>query len=96
MQTQAALLICLSQVIHTTVVAGAMQNMTKQLKQLHQHAGDEQARWDDFQKAIKIISDDMGVVPVYQKAEGHLVNEKNQRYRSPCGRRFMGLQMDIR
>ncbi|EGP4746540.1 peptide ABC transporter substrate-binding protein [Enterococcus faecium] len=39
-------------------------------------AGDEQARWDDFQKAIKIISDDMGVVPVYQKAEGHLVNEK--------------------
>ena len=40
------------------------------------YPGDEQARWDDFQKAIKIISDDMGVVPVYQKAEGHLVNEK--------------------
>ncbi len=41
-----------------------------------QDAGDEQARWDDFQKANKIIADDMGVVPVYQKAEGHLVNEK--------------------
>ena len=26
----------LAQVIHTTVVVGAMQNMTKQLKQLHQ------------------------------------------------------------
>ncbi len=40
-------------------------------------AGDEQARWDDFQEANKIITaDDMGVVPVYQKAEGHLVNEK--------------------
>ncbi|MGM9902868.1 oligopeptide ABC transporter, binding protein [Enterococcus sp. 10A9_DIV0425] len=39
-------------------------------------AGDENARWKDLQEANKIIADDMGVVPVYQKAEGHLVNEK--------------------
>lgn len=39
-------------------------------------AGDEQARWADLQKATKIMADDMGVIPVYQKAEGHLVNEK--------------------
>lgn len=39
-------------------------------------AGDEKARWDDLQEANKIIADDMGVAPVYQKAEGHLVNEK--------------------
>ncbi|ENZ5600042.1 peptide ABC transporter substrate-binding protein [Enterococcus hirae] len=39
-------------------------------------AGDEQARWADLQEATKIMSDDMGVIPVYQKAEGHLVNEK--------------------
>lgn len=40
-------------------------------------ASDEKARWDDLQKANKIITaDDMGVVPVYQKAEGHLVNKK--------------------
>ncbi|EMF0091485.1 peptide ABC transporter substrate-binding protein [Enterococcus hirae] len=39
-------------------------------------AGDEQARWADLQEATKIMADDMGVIPVYQKAEGHLVNEK--------------------
>ncbi|MBO0461896.1 peptide ABC transporter substrate-binding protein [Enterococcus sp. DIV1298c] len=39
-------------------------------------AGDEQARWADLQEANKIIAEDMGVVPVYQKAEGHLVNPK--------------------
>lgn len=40
-------------------------------------ASDEKARWDDLQEANKIITaDDMGVVPVYQKAEGHLVNKK--------------------
>ncbi|MFV0560133.1 MAG: peptide ABC transporter substrate-binding protein [Enterococcus sp.] len=37
-------------------------------------AGDEDKRWEDLQEANKIIADDMGVVPVYQKAEGHLVN----------------------
>jgi len=39
-------------------------------------AGDEQARWVDLQEANKIIAEDMGVAPVYQKAEGHLVNPK--------------------
>ncbi|BDX46887.1 peptide ABC transporter substrate-binding protein [Enterococcus hirae] len=39
-------------------------------------ADDEQARWADLQEATKIMADDMGVIPVYQKAEGHLVNEK--------------------
>ncbi|EMF0537649.1 peptide ABC transporter substrate-binding protein [Enterococcus hirae] len=39
-------------------------------------AGDEQARWADLQEATKIMADNMGVIPVYQKAEGHLVNEK--------------------
>ena len=39
-------------------------------------ASDEQARWADLQAANKIMADDMGVIPVYQKAEGHLVNEK--------------------
>ena len=39
-------------------------------------ASDEQARWADLQEANKIMADDMGVIPVYQKAEGHLVNEK--------------------
>lgn len=39
-------------------------------------AGDEQARWADLQEATKIMADDMGVIPVYQKAEGHLINEK--------------------
>ncbi|MGQ4066738.1 peptide ABC transporter substrate-binding protein [Enterococcus mundtii] len=39
-------------------------------------AGDEQARWADLQEANKIIAEDMGVAPVYQKAEGHLVNPK--------------------
>ncbi|EOS7841527.1 peptide ABC transporter substrate-binding protein [Enterococcus hirae] len=39
-------------------------------------AGDEKARWADLQEATKIMADDMGVIPVYQKAEGHLVNEK--------------------
>ncbi|HCU82210.1 MAG TPA: peptide ABC transporter substrate-binding protein, partial [Enterococcus sp.] len=28
-------------------------------------AGDEQARWADLQEATKIMSDDMGVIPVY-------------------------------
>ncbi|MGN8981724.1 peptide ABC transporter substrate-binding protein [Enterococcus villorum] len=39
-------------------------------------ASDEQTRWADLQEANKIMADDMGVIPVYQKAEGHLVNEK--------------------
>jgi oligopeptide transport system substrate-binding protein len=37
-------------------------------------AGDPDARWKDLQEANKIIADDMGVIPIYQKAEGHLVN----------------------
>ncbi len=40
------------------------------------NATDEVARWDDLQQANKIIIDEMGVAPVYQKAEGHLINEK--------------------
>ncbi|EPH93606.1 MULTISPECIES: peptide ABC transporter substrate-binding protein [unclassified Enterococcus] len=38
------------------------------------NAGDPDARWKDLQEANKIIADDMGVIPIYQKAEGHLVN----------------------
>lgn len=38
------------------------------------NAGDPDARWKDLQEANKIIADEMGVIPIYQKAEGHLVN----------------------
>lgn len=40
------------------------------------NATDEAARWEDLQKANKLIVDEMGVAPIYQKAEGHLINEK--------------------
>lgn len=33
-------------------------------------------RWTDMVEAEKILMDDMGVVPVYQKTEAHLRNEK--------------------
>lgn len=33
-------------------------------------------RWTDMVEAEKILMDEMGVVPVYQKAEAHLRNEK--------------------
>lgn len=37
-------------------------------------ASDAEKRWDDLQEANKIMADDMGVAPIYQKAEGHLIN----------------------
>lgn len=40
------------------------------------NAGDPEKRWQNLLDANKIIGDDMGVVPVYQKAEGHLINPK--------------------
>lgn len=40
------------------------------------NAGNPDARYENLQEANKIICEDMGVVPVYQKAEGHLINTK--------------------
>ncbi|GGC96875.1 peptide ABC transporter substrate-binding protein [Enterococcus wangshanyuanii] len=40
------------------------------------NAGDPEKRWDDMVQAEKIILDEMGVAPVYQKAEAHLRNSK--------------------
>ena len=53
------------------------------------------ARWADLQEANKIIAEDMGVAPVYQKAEGHLVNPKVKGIVHHLCWRIMGLQMDI-
>ena len=39
-------------------------------------ASDEEARWDDLQKANEIISKESGVAPLYQLSEAHLINEK--------------------
>lgn len=39
-------------------------------------AADSDKRWTDMVKAEKILLDEMGVAPVYQKAEAHLRNEK--------------------
>ena len=39
-------------------------------------ASDEEARWEDLQKANEIISKESGVAPLYQLSEAHLVNEK--------------------
>ncbi|MGX7030637.1 peptide ABC transporter substrate-binding protein [Vagococcus zengguangii] len=38
------------------------------------NAADPAARWQDMLEASQILADDMGVVPVYQRAEGHLIN----------------------
>lgn len=40
------------------------------------NANDSEARWKDMLDAEKIIMDDMGVIPLYQKAEAHLRSEK--------------------
>lgn len=40
------------------------------------NANKPEARWDDLLGAEKIIMDDMGVVPLYQKAEARLRSEK--------------------
>lgn len=40
------------------------------------NAGDPAKRWQNMLDANQIIMDEMGVLPVYQKAEGHLVNPK--------------------
>lgn len=39
-------------------------------------AADPDKRWKDMVEAEKILIDDMGIMPVYQKAEAHLRNEK--------------------
>ena len=39
-------------------------------------AVDEEKRWDDFVKAEKIIMDEQGVVPIYQKAVAYMRNPK--------------------
>lgn len=38
------------------------------------YAQDVEKRWDELQKADKIIMEDMGVCPLYQSAEAHLRN----------------------
>lgn len=40
------------------------------------NANDPAARWKDLLDAEKIIMDDMGIVPIYQKAEAHLRTPK--------------------
>ncbi|MCA5011963.1 MULTISPECIES: peptide ABC transporter substrate-binding protein [unclassified Enterococcus] len=40
------------------------------------NASDPEKRWDDMVQAEKLILDEMGVAPVYQKAEAHLRNSK--------------------
>ena len=39
-------------------------------------ANDPEKRWDDMVSAEKVIMDDMGVIPVFQKAEAHLRADK--------------------
>lgn len=39
-------------------------------------ANDEEKRWDDYVKAAQLLQKDAGVIPIYQKAEAHLRNEK--------------------
>ncbi|MGM0138180.1 oligopeptide ABC transporter, binding protein [Enterococcus sp. DIV0755b] len=40
------------------------------------NAGDPMKRWENLQEADKIISSTAGVIGVYQKAEGHMINPK--------------------
>lgn len=38
------------------------------------NAGDPVKRWENLLDATKALADDMGAIPVYQRAEGHLIN----------------------
>ncbi|WP_086349548.1 peptide ABC transporter substrate-binding protein [Candidatus Enterococcus clewellii] len=40
------------------------------------HAADPEARWDDMVAAEKVLMDDMGVIPMYQKSEAHMRSAK--------------------
>ncbi|MGC6770093.1 peptide ABC transporter substrate-binding protein [Enterococcus sp. LJL128] len=40
------------------------------------HAADPEARWEDMLKAEKLLMDDMGVIPIYQKSEAHMRKAK--------------------
>ncbi|MFK4568273.1 peptide ABC transporter substrate-binding protein [Enterococcus sp. UD-01] len=40
------------------------------------NANNAEARWQDMLDAEKVIMDDMGVIPLYQKAEAHLRSDK--------------------
>ena len=40
------------------------------------HATNPQARFNDLLKAQEILTDDQGVIPIYQRAEAHLINAK--------------------
>ncbi|GCF95577.1 peptide ABC transporter substrate-binding protein [Enterococcus florum] len=40
------------------------------------NANDEEARWKNLQDANRIIADDAGIIPIYQKAEGHLISDQ--------------------
>jgi oligopeptide transport system substrate-binding protein len=40
------------------------------------NANDPEKRWENMVDAEKVIMDDMGVIPIYQKAEAHLRAEK--------------------
>lgn len=40
------------------------------------NANDENKRWSDYITAAQVIDHDMGVVPLYQKAEAHMRNSK--------------------
>jgi oligopeptide transport system substrate-binding protein len=39
-------------------------------------ASDPEKRWEDMVKAEKLLIDEMGVAPIYQKAEAHMRNKK--------------------
>ncbi|GMG64583.1 peptide ABC transporter substrate-binding protein [Tetragenococcus halophilus] len=40
------------------------------------HVNDPEERFQDLLDAEKVINEEMGVIPVYQKAEGHMVSDK--------------------
>lgn len=40
------------------------------------HAADPEARWADMVAAEKVLMDDMGVIPMYQKSEAHMRSAK--------------------
>ncbi|WP_321388346.1 peptide ABC transporter substrate-binding protein [uncultured Enterococcus sp.] len=40
------------------------------------HAADPDARWADMVAAEKVLMDDMGVIPMYQKSEAHMRSSK--------------------
>ncbi|KFN92335.1 periplasmic substrate-binding component of an ABC superfamily oligopeptide transporter [Tetragenococcus muriaticus PMC-11-5] len=39
------------------------------------HANDPEERFQNLLDAEKILNEEMGVIPVYQKAEGHLISD---------------------